>query len=322
LRDDIGNYVIKWEIFPQITGSVHMYVSDLPDYFEEETPVGIVGVDEGLTKYITVDNITRKYFLLTFDGKNKEIVGARKVDTDNVENFRDVGGYITKDGRTVKWGNLFRSGHLDAIHAIDMYRLENLGLKTIIDLRASQEKTKESNIFQTNNNQSISVKMGDAAHIKRQLQAGRIKTGDAFLYIQDEYLRFIDEKSEAYAQVLDQLLYTPNYPALIHCSLGIDRTGFCIALILSALGVPEETILKDYMMSNDHVNLNKAIPNARHYNTDIQEVITTLLTADEHYLGVALRKIKKEYGSVDEYLIKKLNFTTKKQERLKELMLY
>lgn len=322
LKDDIGNYVVKWETFPQIVGSVRMYVSDVPDYFEEETPVGIVDIAEGLIKYITVDNITRKYFLLTFNGKNKEIVGARKVDTDNVENFRDIGGYITEDGRTVKWGNIFRSGHLDAIHTIDMSRIENLGLQTIIDLRSQNEKTRESNVYKAQNHVSIPILMGDADFIQDQLRTEKIKKGDALLYIQDEYLKFIDNQSDAYSQVFDQLITQSNYPLLIHCSLGIDRTGFCIALILHALGVPEDRILKDYLSSNEYVDLNKAVPNARRYNTEIQESITTLLTANKHYLEVALKQIKKEYGSVDGYLEQKLNFTTKKQEQLKELMLY
>ena len=322
LRDDIGNYVIKWETFPQIPGSMRMYVSDVPDYFDEESPVGIVDVSEGLTKYITVDNVTRKYFLLTFNGTNKEVVGARKVDTDNVENFRDIGGYITKDGHTVKWGNIFRSGHLDAIHTIDMYRIENLGLQTIMDLRSQNEKTRESNVYKAPNYVSIPITMGDSSYIQQQLHAGKIKKGDALLYIQDEYVKFIEEQSNAYAQVFDQLINQSNYPLLIHCSLGIDRTGFCIALILYALGVPEDTILKDYMSSNEYVDLNRAVPTARRYNTEIQETITTLLTANKHYLKIALSTIKKEYGSVDKYLVEKLNFTTKKQEQLKELMLY
>lgn len=322
LRDDIGNYVIKWETYPIITGQVRVYVSDVPDYFEENIPVGIIDVNDGLTKYITIDNITRKYFLLQFNEIEKEIVGAREVATDNVQNFRDIGGYITQDNKTVKWGSIFRSGHLDAIDVIDKYRIDNLNLQTVVDLRIPEEYANIPQVYLAPKNINIPIDMGSPSKIQKRLKDGQIRKGDALLYMQDQYMDFVDKQSESYASVLDLLLDPMNYPILIHCSLGIDRTGFCTALILSALGVPEETIMRDYMSSNQYIDLMRSAPKARNSNPELQETITTLLSANELFLGITFKKIKKEYGSVQKYLEQKLNFTTKKQEQLKELMLY
>ena len=322
LRDDIGNYVIKWETYPIITGNVSVFVSDLPDSFEEKAPVGVIDVDKGLVKYITIDNITRKYFLLQFNEGEKEIVGAREVVTDNVQNFRDIGGYITHDKRSVKWGNIFRSGHLDAIDIIDKYRIDNLNLQTIVDLRISEEFANIPKVYVAPQNINIPIGMGSPSKMEKILNSGKFKKGDALLYMQDAYMGSIDRQSEYYAAVLNLLLDPNNYPVLVHCSLGIDRTGFCVALILSALGVPEETIMKDYMSSNQYINLMRSAPKARNSSSELQETVTTLLSANELFLDIAFNKIKKEYGSVQKYMEQKLNFTTKKQEQLKELMLY
>ena len=75
LRDDIGNYVIKWESNPPMQGNVKLFVSDNPDNFNINTPVGNVNINDGVTTYITNDNMTRKYFMLSFNDKVYQIVG-------------------------------------------------------------------------------------------------------------------------------------------------------------------------------------------------------------------------------------------------------
>lgn len=321
-RDDIGNYIVKWETFPQMDGPLKVYVSDMPDYFDESTPVALTSIKDGITTYITIDNITRKYFLLSFNNQFKEIVGARSVSTDNVQNFRDMGGYLDDNDHMLKWGNIFRSGDLDRINDADRLRIKNLSINTIIDLRTSDEISTNAPVYPDAKIIHIPIFAGDPKEIMERIKQGRMKKGDGMLFLQDIYLQFVDNDSEQFAQALDLFLDKKNYPILFHCTQGKDRAGFLAALLLAALDVPEETIMKDYMYTNDYVNIRALASFANDLDTDAQEAITALLSANELYLSVAFKKIKKEYGSIHKYMEEKLNFTTKKREKLKEIMLY
>ena len=126
LRDDIGNYVIKWETDPVMEGIVKMTVSDNPDLFTNESPIIYANIKDGVATYITNDNISRKYFRLSFNDKYPRIIGARSAVMDSVQNFRDLGGYTSTNGKTVKWGKVFRSGELSSLSEWDSIRLDNL----------------------------------------------------------------------------------------------------------------------------------------------------------------------------------------------------
>ena len=128
LRDDIGNYVIKWETDPVMEGIVKMTVSDNPDLFTNESPIIYANIKDGVATYITNDNISRKYFRLSFNDKSPRIIGARSAVMDSVQNFRDLGGYTSTNGKTVKWGKVFRSGELSSLSEWDSIRLDNLGI--------------------------------------------------------------------------------------------------------------------------------------------------------------------------------------------------
>ena len=99
------------------------------------------------------------------------------------------------------------------------------------------------------------------------------------------------------------------------------KAGFLTAMLLTALDVPEETIMKDYMASNNHIDLRSLAYMARNLNTDAQETITVLLGANETWLDLAFHKIKKEYGSTDKYLSKGLHLTEKERDTLKDIIL-
>ena len=130
------------------------------------------------------------------------------------------------------------------------------------------------------------------------------------------------DESEQFGKALKVFLDMDNYPILVNCSLGKDRAGFLTAMLLTALDVPKETIMKDYMASNNHIDLRHLAYMARNLNTDAQETITVLLGADETWLDLAFHKIKKEYGSTDKYLSKGLHLTEKERDTLKDIILH
>ena len=136
----IGNYIIKWETNPPMDGALKVYVSDNPELFDKNSLACTADLKRGVTRFISNDNITRKYFLLSFNDKYFRTVSARWLTLDYVHNLRDLGGYFTADRKhMVRWGRVFRSGQLSDINELDSFRIANLKVKTIIDLRSAED---------------------------------------------------------------------------------------------------------------------------------------------------------------------------------------
>lgn len=322
LRDAIGNYVIKWETDPPIEGSVKMYVSDKPDTFSHTTPAVYADIKEGIATYITNDNMTRKYFELLFNNKYTRIVGARSVVMDSVQNLRDMGGYFTRNHQMTRWGKLFRSGQLSSLSEWDSIRLNNLGIKTIIDLRTDAEIAAAPIRYTNANLIHIPIQNAHLSEVPGRIIAGTMRKGDVLVCMQDLYLQLITDNREQLIKVLDEFQNPDNYPILFNCTLGKDRTGFLAAILLAAIGIPEETIIKDYMASNEYIDLRQLAYMAHNLSSDAQEAITVIVSANESFIDLALRKIRKDYGSVSKYLSKGLLLDEKKRDNLKDILLY
>ena len=149
-----------------------------------------------------------------------------------------------------------------------------------------------------------------------------MRKGDAGVYMEDEYLQFVTDNTDQFAKVLEQFQNEDNYPNLISCSYGKDRTGFLTAMLLAALDIPRDAIMEDYLTSNQYIDTSHLADIVKHLSTDAQESITVFLTANEGLMDLAFHKIKKEYGSTEKYLSKGLRLTDKKRERLKDILLY
>lgn len=322
LRDGIGNYVIKWETNPPVEGTVNIYVSEDPEKFRESSPALQANINQGVTTYITTDNITRKYFKLVFNGKYSQVAGARTVPLDSVQNLRDMGGYFNNRNKMIRWGKVYRSGDISNLSYIDSLRLDKLGLKTVIDLRSTEEMARSPLALPGVNIIKMPLSAGSLTQLQPYLQSGRIRKGDAIVYMQDLYLKFITENEESFAKALDVFLDEDNYPLLFNCTLGKDGVGFLAALLLSALSVPEETIMQDYLTSNDYIKTARYTHFARDLSLDAQESITVLLSANESFINPLLLRIGKDHGSMNNYLETALNISDKDQDKLKDILLY
>lgn len=322
IRDRIGNYQIKWETNPPIEGMVKIYVSDNPDKFGKKEPVIHTNINQGIATYITTDNISRKYFRLTFNDKHSQVVGAKSVAMDSVQNFRDMGGYFNKRHKMIRWGKVYRSGDISHLSTIDSLRLNKLNIKTIIDLRSPYEIASDPIRLTGPNIVKIPLTAGNLADIEPFLREGKIRKGDAIVLMQDLYLRFISENSEAFSQALHLFLNKENYPILFSCTLGKDGTGYLAALLLAALSVSEDTILQDYLFSNDYIMINRYAPLARTLTPDAQEAITVLLSANKTFLSPVLQKIRRDYGTINHFLETAVGFSEKDRDKLKDILLY
>ena len=183
----------------------------------EECRVAVPDLEVGRAYYWQVSDGSETSQLFTFTTADGY---PRFFALEGVSNFRDVGGYITMDGKRVKQGMVFRSAYLnDASAEAKDYMLNVLGIRTELDLRGSGAAAFGSDVER----QVIAMKWYN--------------------------LIFNEADYEATRQTFSAFADPENYPINFHCAIGRDRTGTTSFLLLGLLGVDEETMLKEYYSS-------------------------------------------------------------------------
>ncbi len=320
-RDDIGNYILKWETAPMMTGTMRFYVSDSPNSFDMSKPAGVVDIQNGVTTYVTEDNLIRKFFRLTFNNKYPQDIAARHTLMDSIQNFRDEGGYRTQRGRMVKWGKIYRSGYIGQYTSRDSMKISDAGIKTIIDLRTEDEAMKQPLFFPHIRIVHVPIVASNRQEILRRIQENKTRSRDGVLFMEDVYIKFVTQCTEDFAQILQLFVDENNYPILVQDDLGKDRAGYLMSLVLMLLDVPYETVVKDYLESNVYVDPSFMSSTVRSLSMDAQETMTVLLSVDESYLDIAYNEIERKYGSFKEFRREGLFFSTRNKEKLKDILL-
>ncbi|GAA3209802.1 tyrosine-protein phosphatase [Streptomyces thermocoprophilus] len=186
-------------------------------------------------------------------------VPSTEPDLAGVRNFRDVGGLPTVDGRRVRHGVLFRSGHLAHATQEDAAFLSSLGLHTIFDFRNAADQKLEGPDVALPGVRNVNLPLSDpadGAEFWKMVRDGDIEQlrtilgdGKAAARMIASYRQVIKERTAEHSRVLHALA-DDSVPALMHCAAGKDRAGLSIAVTLLALGVEREAIIADYLESN------------------------------------------------------------------------
>ncbi|MBA4492838.1 tyrosine-protein phosphatase [Paenactinomyces guangxiensis] len=227
---------------------------------------------------------------------------------DRLYNFREIGGLKTHDGRRMKSGVLFRSDELSQLSGKDLEKLKQLNLKSICDLRSSGERKSKPDRFPHNQGTNmVHVPIQDISRIDfLKWLAGKSGSIDFNKLIKDFYRRMAFECTAQINQVITLISDERNLPVLIHCKGGKDRTGYISALIQLLVGVPYQTVLEEYMLSNDLIGPRmKKIERYIRWMTLFQissDRMKPLLEVRREYLDEIYGDILKKYGSVEEYL--------------------
>lgn len=174
----------------------------------------------------------------------------RVLPLEGGRNFRDLGGYATRDGRRLRWGRLYRSGSMAGLTEAAYAQLAEMGLRVICDLRTTSERRtmpvdwgRVPNLSYWARDYELSF--GDL----RNLLASDLPTGEqARAAMTAVYRELPFEQAGAYGELFRRLA-NGEAPLVFNCSAGKDRTGVASALILSVLGVPRETIVADYALT-------------------------------------------------------------------------
>jgi protein-tyrosine phosphatase len=268
----------------------------------------------------------------------EEDVGSpsRVIELEGQANFRDLGGYETADGRTVKWGEVYRSGRFAGLSEADLARLEALGLRSVASFLTDGELA-----------DAPSRLPPSVEHLRLPLEAGNLgalvevtdgarKTGD-FSKVPPElnpdiHRQLMTGGREYYAELLREIADPAKRPLVFHCSHGVHRTGTAAAILLSALGVPWETVREDYLLSNearkDEVEKRLGqlkVLDAKSRGIPVDEVDTTNMEAfyvlEGGYIDAALEQAVADFGSMEVFIRDGLGITDEEVEVLRRELL-
>ncbi|KRN98464.1 tyrosine-protein phosphatase [Companilactobacillus kimchiensis] len=260
----------------------------------------------------------------------------RVLNLEKGVNFRELGGYKTTDGKTVRYHKILRSAGLADLTDNDLNYLKDYGLKIDVDFRSKQE------IDQKPDKRPEGVRYVWAPVFKEdETKASEVQSkgyipeigGDptnGYAHMLDVYRDVItgDSAKTAYRKFFNQLLLNSgdNEVLLFHCSAGKDRTGMGAVFFLQALGVPFDTIKEDYLLTN---KANKEFVTdliedlqAKGYNDpDVINSVRDLMTVHYNYLATALKTIDRTYGNIDKYIKNELKISPSEITTLKNIYL-
>jgi protein-tyrosine phosphatase len=222
---------------------------------------------------------------------------ARHLNLSGASNFRDLGGYPTSDGRTVRWRQIFRSNHLGHLTDDDAAVLRELCVRSAFDFRGTEERTTAICGMPEISVHSLPVEPTVVAALRAIAAAGTpLSTDHAVEVMRESYSGYVQNNTLRYRTLFAHLL-EDSAPLVIHCTAGKDRTGFACALILHTLGVSRDTISEDYLLTN---RFYRRDPN---HSTDLPDEIRQVLgSVREAFLAAAFEAIDADYGNLETYL--------------------
>ena len=316
-----GNFLLKWEVSPDVEGKIDIYSAMTDTSIRSFNPIRTKLVEDQFALLNPTGSGLREFFILKTSGVTSGIISNRVIDMDNISNFRDLGGYSTSNNNQLKWGNIYRSGHLSNSNLFDQDKLKRLGIKTIIDFRTEKDR-KAHPYFINIPKINIPIDSGDFNETKELILKENFTRSETIQYMQKSYIDIVEKNKDKFAEMFNVLLDKNNYPLLISSHLGKDRVGIAAALLLYTLGVPDYIIEEDYIASNSHIDPKKTITFSEPLPESLQESMTALFSANSAYLNYAFDYIRETYGSLDNYLEKEVRVSKGKMIILRKLMLY
>lgn len=241
-------------------------------------------------------------------------------------NFRDLGGYRTMDGHTVKWGVLFRSGSMNGLTPADYTALEKRGIRVVCDFRDDNERAAEPanwprahapKVLSDDYHMDMAMAMpsGDMAHWTAEQSRAALTAS---------YPRMLVQFNGQFRRMFGELL-AHHVPLAFNCTAGKDRTGIAAALVLTALGVPRQTVVEDYLLTNRYLDAAKLTSGKATASAPWMklppEVLRPMMVADPAYIGAALAVLDQHPGGPEGYLKDELGLTHADLVRLRSLYL-
>ena len=321
-----NDFALSWAV-DQADAVVSIFVSTEPD---DPAPILIAeDISGGTFTWSAEDGPVRRYFTVTgSDAAGDGVTAAvRLLPLEGGRNFRDLGGYPTRDGKTVKWGHAFRSGVMHELTDADYDYLSGLGVKVICDFRESDERLREPTDWRAGAAEYLTFADPDERDPSENpmfaaLLAPDTNADDVAAGMAEGYVDIAKGEVEGYTKMFDRLA-AGDIPLAFNCSAGKDRAGTAAALLLTALGVPRETVVYDYSLSDDYVDYMSAFLNDEARAEAAAdpdnpyaflfrlppEKVAPLLASHPMYIEATFDALEEEYGSVMSFIQTELDVT-------------
>lgn len=287
-----------------------LYAGASPDSIDFSKPI-LSGKSAGTFPLdVPVD---KRYYFELVSKAGSAALAERHLPMAGGFNFRDLGGYKTKEGKFVKWGKIIRSDDLSKLTDADLEYLSSMPLLTDIDYRSVEEikpapdKRPQSLL----NYLEYNISPGNTDAMMAKLKTATSAEIDSEMMAMNIFFVTNDSATIQYQKMFEHLQNPEgNVPLLYHCTAGKDRTGMATALILYALGADDKTVMNDYLLSNKYIEAKFASYIEQYPN------LIGLFSVKQEYLQAGLDAINKNYGNVEKFLVKKLNVDINKMHEL------
>lgn len=313
-------------------GPVELFVDGSPEQIKAAGPLAVVQSSPAEVR--VAEPKGRLYFHLKQKrGGAVRTVSTRQLPLEGAANFRDLGGYRTSDGQSVKWGKVYRSNNLAGLTDGDYQYLRSIGLRLVCDVRTEFERTRQPTRWQGPAPDFLLTPIGSEALIRSASSSfdpkNKAASQTSLVSETRGYEQFITEYAGEYDKVFHRLLAADGLPLVLHCSAGRDRTGMFAAMLLTMLGVPRETVVDDYLLTGKYLLSDSAVQKMA---TDIQKSMGLSAPPDIAYLKERLEMkravmdssfqvIDEHYGSFENFRREKLHISDDELVRMKALLL-
>jgi protein-tyrosine phosphatase len=322
-RVDAAKVTLTWEDRDKID----IYRVDQPDAALDDAML-VASHNGSSAKTFPVPADARKYFRIKDHGDQRiTAIAERLFPLEQGSNFRDVGGYIGAGGKALRWGKIYRSGALPLLSDRDNKLLGGLGIQSIIDLRSLDERQVAPTML---DDRTGALFIANDYPMKPMMESfARAGSNNMYSGMEKTF-------APQYRSIFKRLL-ADDGAVMYHCSAGQDRTGVATALILTALGVDRETILKDYHLSTPSRRLEWEMPKAdpadypgnlivQYYAAAAKKPggakAEPLYGADgQSHLVKFFAHLETQYGSVEAYLDKELGIDAIAVAKLRSIYL-
>ncbi len=247
-----------------------------------------------------------------------------------VVNFRDLGGHTTRDGRRVALGRLLRSGHLGRASDSDLELLAAFGLRRIFDFRTTSDIEAEGADRLPDHAESVLLPVPDPAQgggIRELMEQNGIEhlnvifgNGNAEKMMCEAAAGLVRERREPYSRFLKMLAEPQAVPALFHCSAGKDRAGWAGSIALLTLGVPEDEVIEQYLLSNRAA---EAIIGQAHLGGRVlgHPSLEPLIGVRAKYIQASFDAVRDDWGDFETYLREGLEISKAERESIRKNLL-
>jgi protein-tyrosine phosphatase len=248
-----------------------------------------------------------------------DLAPTRNVELDGVFNFRDLGGYPTQDGRSLRWRTLFRADGLGRLTVDDLETLRPIALKTVVDLRRAREIDERGRFpFES---YPVAFHHLPVIDTTWDRELARSEDLPATEFLHRAYTAMLAEGAPRFAAAFRVLAGTDALPAVFNCAAGKDRTGLLAALVLGALGVESADIVADYALTQ--ATIERFIERVRSESPDaslIDAVPQVFFAAEPAAMTRVLDDLERSHGSMRDF-VRAIGVEVDVLDRLEDLLL-